>query len=61
MAKRQLTAEELRVLQSLLLKLGMATAGISKLMRQHGVSDGQITEADLQSDVYYERVKQLGG
>jgi hypothetical protein len=55
-------AAELRVLISLLIKLGMAGAQVIALLRQHGVTDAQIHEADLQNEIdVYERIKQLEG
>jgi hypothetical protein len=57
-----MTAAELRVLVPLLLKLGMQAVQVYALLRQHGVTEAQITEADLQNDIdVYERIQQLGG
>ena len=51
---------ELRVLLSLLLKLGMAAADAVELFRQHGVTDEQIREGDLENEInVYEAAQKL--
>jgi hypothetical protein len=55
-------AAELRILASLLLQLGMEAPKVIALFRQHGVTDQQIHEADLDNEIdVYERIKQLEG
>ena len=42
---------ELRVLASLLIKLGMEAPAIVALLKQHGVTDEQIEDADIQNEI----------